>query len=160
MEFFFLKINKVVINLIFIREGWVKFKNFIFDMVTKFHSWVVFYVIIKICTCWPYKWKDQHHWTTCISIKIGHFIKILLCYELIKHDIKDIDTTLHKIIVNCSDNFLTLLPQESEIFSKQVFHLLNDIYNICRNDILFFSLFLKVNRPCINNRLPSQMYRF
>lgn len=129
-------------------------------MMTEFHAWVIFYVVIKISTGWPYKWKDQYHWTTCISIKVWHFVKILSWCQFIKHDIKNINATLHKIIIHSTNNFLTLFSQKAEILSEQMFHLFNNIYDISWYDVLSLSFFLKIDSPCINDRLPSQMNRF
>lgn len=51
MELLLFEINEIVVDLVFIRERRIEFKDFVLDMVTEFYSGVIFDIVVKICTC-------------------------------------------------------------------------------------------------------------
>lgn len=159
MELFFVEINKIVVYLTLVRERRVEFQNFIFDCVTKFDPGVIFGRVIEVSSSWPDKWENQDHRATSISIKVGHFVKILLCTEFIKENIKDVDTTLNKIVICANNNFFALFSEPGQVLLEKGFHFINHVNDVRRNHSFLLSLLLETYRPRINDRLPSQMHR-
>lgn len=113
VELLLFEINEIVVDLVFIRERRIEFKDFVLDMVTEFYSGVIFDVVVKICACWPNERENQNHWATRISIEVRHFVEILSRCQLVEHDVENINAALNQIVVNCTNYLLAFLSQET-----------------------------------------------